>query len=316
MVNISLYNNNCFDQLDLLINDGVIVDSILIDLPYGQTSQSWDVVIPFDEMWNKIKKILKPKGNVCIFGSEPFASLLRTSNLEWYKYDWVWEKNNAGNFQLVNYQPLKIHETISVFYNDTPNMEFADIMKYHMERLNLKQIDISKLQLSKNGNLTGWVTNKLNGSQLPTEQQWEKICNLFQIENKYNEILSTVKYPTYNLKLDDTFLRLSNKNKGGSLGHMSSENKRDTYIQNKTGYPKSILKFDREVKYHPTQKPLKLMEFLVKTYTNENDIVLDFVMGSGTTGVACKKLNRNFIGVEDDFNYFRIAQNRIETTQI
>jgi len=308
---ISLYNKDCLEQMDLLIHDGVIVDSILVDLPYGSTSQVWDVIIPFDDMWKRIRQILKPKGVVCIFGSEPFASLLRYSNLEWFKYDWIWEKNNAGNFQLVNYQPLKIHEIICVFYNDTPNMEFADIMKYHMERLNLKQIDISRLELSRNGGLTGWVTNKLNGSQLPTEQQWKKICNLFQIENEYHKILSNVKSVTYNLKLDNTHLRLSNKNKGGTLGHMSSESKRDTYIQNKTGYPKSILKFDREVKFHPTQKPLKLMEFLVKTYTNENDTVLDFCMGSGTTGIACKKLNRNFIGIENNFNYFRIAENRI-----
>ena len=308
---MKIYHNDCLNQMDLLIEEGVIVDAIITDLPYGSTSQYWDIIIPFDKMWDRIKKLIKPKGVVCLFGSEPFSSLLRCSNLDWFKYDWIWEKNNAGNFQLVNYQPLKIHEIVSVFYNETPNMQFADIMKSNMKRLNLKQIDISKLELSRTGGLTGWVTNKLNGSQLPTKNQWSKICGLFGIEDKYEEILSTVTYPTYNLDLDDTSILLSNKGKGGSLGHLSSEKKRSEYIQNKTGYPKSIIKFDRETGLHPTQKPVSLMDFLVKTYTNENDVVLDFCMGSGTTGMACKNLNRKFIGIEKKYDYFSIAKNRL-----
>jgi len=104
------------------------IDFICCDLPYGTTACTWDTVIPFDKLWEQYKRIIKDKGVIVLFGSEPFSSLLRTSNLSWYKYDWIWEKNNAGNFQLVNYQPLKIHETISVFFNETPDMEFADIM--------------------------------------------------------------------------------------------------------------------------------------------------------------------------------------------
>jgi DNA modification methylase len=185
-----------------------------------------------------------------------------------------------------------------------------------MKRLNLKQIDISKLELSRTGGITGWVTNKLNGSQLPTEQQWTKICNLFGIENKYDEILSSVKKITYNLDLDNTNLIRSNKGKAGTLGHLSSENKRETYIQDKTGYPKSILKYNRENGLHPTQKPVKLIEFLVKTYSNEHETVLDNTMGSGTTGVACINLNRNFIGIENNKKYFDIAQNRCKIDYI
>ncbi len=308
---MELYNTDCLEIMDNLIGVGCQVDCVICDLPYGSTSQSWDIIIPFDEMWDKIKRILKPKGVVCLFGSEPFSSLLRCSNLDWFKYDWIWEKNNAGNFQLVNHQPLKIHEIVSVFYNETPNMQFTDVMKFHMNRLNLKQIDISRLELSKNGGLTGWVTNKLNGSQLPTSQQWSKICELFDIENRYEEILSNVEYVTYNMDLDSTNLILSNKNKGGTLGHLSSENKRDKYIQSKTGYPKSIIKFDRETGLHPTQKPVKLMEFLIKLYTNKNETVLDFCMGSGTTGVACQNLNRKFIGIEKENKYFCLAKDRL-----
>ena len=307
---IDLRYGDTIEQMKLIPDKSI--DFICCDLPYGTTACVWDIIIPFDKLWEQYKRIIKDKGVIVLFGSEPFSSLLRTSNLDWYKYDWIWEKNNAGNFQLVNYQPLKIHETISVFYNETPNMEFANIMVENMKRLNLKQIDVSKLELSKTGGMTGWVTNKMNGSQLPTEQQWDKICNLFGIENKYDEILSTVKKITYNLELDETELILSNKGKAGTLGHLSSESKRETYIQDKTGYPKSILKYSRENGLHPTQKPIPLMEFLIKTYSNENETVLDNTMGSGTTAIACINLNRNFIGIELEEKYFKIAEERIK----
>ena len=307
----TLVNADCFDVFPFIEDKSI--DAIICDLPYGTTACAWDIVIPFNQLWEQYKRIIKDKGVIVLFGSEPFSSLLRTSNLNWYKYDWIWEKNNAGNFQLVNYQPLKIHETISVFYNETPNMEFADIMIENMKRLNLKQIDVSKLELSRTGGMTGWVTNKMNGSQLPTEQQWTKMCDLFGIENKYNEILSTVKKITYNLELDDTELILSNKGKAGTLGHLSSESKRETYIQDKTGYPKSILRYNRENGLHPTQKPIPLMEFLVKTYTNENDIVLDNACGSGTLNLACLKLNRQSIGIEKEKEYYDVAVRRLSS---
>ena len=306
---IDLRYGDTIEQMKLIPDKSI--DFICCDLPYGTTACVWDIIIPFDKLWEQYRRIIKEKGVIVLFGSEPFSSLLRTSNLDWYKYDWIWEKNNAGNFQLVNHQPLKIHETISVFYNETPNMEFADIMIKNMKRLNLKQIDVSKLELSRTGGMTGWVTNKMNGSQLPTKQQWTKICDLFGIENKYNEILSTVKKVTYNLYLDDTELILSNKGKAGTLGYLSSESKRETYIQDKTGYPKSILRYNRENGLHPTQKPIPLMEFLIKTYSNENEIVLDNTMGSGTTGLACLKTNRQFIGIEKEKQYYDVAVRRL-----
>ncbi len=305
----TLFWADCFDVFPSIPDKSI--DAIIADLPYGTTACKWDSVLSLDKLWDEYKRIIKDKGVIVLFGSEPFSSLLRTSNLEWFKYDWIWEKNNAGNFQLVNYQPLKVHETISVFYNETPNMEFANIMVENMKRLNLKQIDVSKLELSRTGGMTGWVTNKMNGSQLPTEQQWSKICNLFGIKNEYNKILSTVKKITYNLELDDTELILSNKGKAGTLGHLSSESKRETYIQDKTGYPKSILKYNRENGLHPTQKPVELMEYLIKTYTNENEIVLDNTMGSGTTGLACLKTNRQFIGIEKEKQYYDVAVRRL-----
>jgi len=308
-----IYLGNCLELMPEIETGSI--DMILCDLPYGTTACKWDTIIPFEPLWEQYKRIIKPNGAIVLFGSEPFSSALRMSNIKNYKYDWIWEKNNAGNFQLVNYQPLKIHETLSVFYNETPNMEFANIIIENMKRLNLKQIDVSKLELSRTGGMTGWVTNKMNGSQLPTEQQWIKICGLFDIENKYDKILSTVKKVTYNLELDETELILSNKGKAGGLGHLSSEKKREFYIQDKTGYPKSILRYSRENGLHPTQKPVLLMEYLIKTYTNEGELVLDNCIGSGTTAIACLNTKRNFIGMEQEQKYFEIANKRIADLQ-
>ena len=108
-----LVHADCFDVFPYIADKSV--DMICCDLPYGTTACAWDVIIPFDKLWNEYKRIIKDKGVIVLFGSEPFSSLLRTSNLDWYKYDWIWEKNNSGNFQLVNYQPLKIHEDVVVF---------------------------------------------------------------------------------------------------------------------------------------------------------------------------------------------------------
>lgn len=311
MPQIDLYNGDCLDVMQQLINRGIKVDAIITDLPYGTTACKWDTVIPFDKMWECLKGIRKNGAVIALFGSEPFSSLLRCSNLEEFKYDWVWEKNNASNFQLVKKHPLKIHETVSIFYNLPKEqcMIFANIMKYHMKRLNLSIKDIQKLQPSKNGKMTGWVSNKLNGIQLPTKEQWSKICNLFDINDNYEELLQKVDNITYNVETTPCNISISNKNKGGNLNHISV--KTDTYTQYATNYPKSILKYNREVGLHPTQKPVALLEYLVKTYTNEGDTVLDFTMGSGTTGVACKSLNRNFIGIEKNENYFKIAEDRI-----
>ena len=240
---IELYNGDCLEVMDGLIEQGVIVDAIICDPPYGTTACKWDTIIPFKPMWERLNKLIKPNGAIVLFGSEPFSSALRMSNIKDYKYDWIWQKNNAGNFQIVKYQPLKKHEIISVFSKKSHN--------YYPQGL--------------------------------------KECNKVQ----------------------------SNKGKAGKLGHLGSEKLRKEYRQTKTGYPNSNLFFSRPPKpIYPTQKPVPLMEYLIKTYTNEGEIVLDFTMGSGTTMVACKNTNRKGIGIELDKTIFGTANNRINTTEV
>ena len=194
----------------------------------GTTACKWDSVIPFEPMWERLNKLIKPNGAIVLFGSEPFSSALRMSNIKNYKYDWIWEKEQGSNFMQAKKQPLKSHEIISIFYKSQP--------------LYIPQmIDVGIA--------------------------WKK---------------------------SDT-----GKN---TIGHLNKKEKRLDKSSNGTlRYPKSILRFIRiRNGLHQTQKPVALMEYLVKTYTNENETVLDFTSGSGTTAVACGNTNRRWICIEKD----------------
>ena len=234
---IELYQGDCLEVMDKLIEKGVKVDAIITDPPYGTTACKWDSVIPFEPMWEQINRVIKPNGAVVLFGSEPFSSYLRMSNIKEFKYDWIWKKEKGLGFLNAKKMPLRDTELISVFYKKQPT--------YNPQ---------------------------------------------FTKGNPYK----TTNSP--------------NKQKGTNNDYKSIET-----INDGKRYPLTTLEFTRVRKTsHPTQKPTLLMEYLIKTYTNEGDTVLDFTMGSGTTGVACKNLNRNFIGIELDEKYYNIAKERID----
>ena len=239
---------DCLDVLPKISDKSV--DIVLTDPPYGTTQCKWDSVIPFEPMWKELKRIIKDNGCIALFGSEPFSSYLRTSNIEWFKYDWIWQKDNGTGFANAKKQPLRKYENISIFYNK--------------RSIYNPQMRIGKPYKIKSGK-----------------------------RNKGTETLSGKKLQKNNKSNIASYYRLENHNNG-------------------TRYPINIIDFKRERGLHPTQKPVALLEYLIKTYTNENDTVLDFTMGSGSTGVAAKNLNRKFIGIEKDQNYFNIAKDRIE----
>lgn len=224
------------------------IDMILCDLPYGTSACKWDTVIPVDRLFSEYERIIRDCGAIVLFGSEPFSSYVRYSNLALYKYDWVWEKPSGANFLNFKYQPAKVHENIMVFGKMATSY-------------------------SKKGNM---IYNPQMEEGTPYKQ-WSGS----QRESHNN---STVRSP---------IKKVITENDG-------------------TRFPRSIQRFalDKD-KFHPTQKPIALLEYLVKTYTNEGDTVLDNCMGSGSTGVACKNTNRNFIGIELDENYFNIAKERL-----
>ena len=243
---INLMKGDCLELMKT-IPDGS-VDMILTDPPYGTTACKWDSVIDFDLMWAELKRIIKPNGAIVLFGSEPFSSALRMSNIKQYKYDWVWEKSRPVGIFNAKLKPLRTHELISVF---------SDGMTANGSDRNMRYYPV--------GVCNGGV--KTNNPKKGIE---------------------------YSIK-----------------GYRESLPK--SHITHGSNYPRDVLKFSSESKtVHPTQKPVALLEYLIKTYTNESEMVLDFTMGSGSTGVAAKNLNRSFIGIELDENYFRIAKERIE----
>ena len=214
------------------------VDMILCDPPYGTTACKWDSVIPFEPMWEQLNRIIKPNGAICLFGSEPFSSALRMSNINNFKYDWIWDKRIPSGMSYARFQPMRQTENISVFCNG-----------------------------------------------------------------------KTVYNPQM-VKRDKPI-------KGGGMSKGETTNNQHLIALHKTydyKNPTNLIVFDkiRKGSLHPTQKPVDLLEYLIRTYTNEGETVLDCTMGSGSTGVACVNTGRNFIGIELDEGYFNIAKKRIE----
>ena len=238
---VQLKQGNCLDLLKEIPDSSI--DMILCDLPYGTTNCKWDVVIPFEPLWKQYNRVIKHNGAIVLFGSEPFSSLLVTSNLKAYKHDWVWQKNAGSNFGCVKYQPMREHENVLVFCNG--KLPYYPIMQ---ERA----------------------------------------------ESGKARVKTPVKYSTKTEVYHDTL-------------HNEIVSERPSLR-----YPSSIQKFNRERGLHPTQKPVALLEYLIRTYTVPGEVVLDNCMGSGSTGVACANTGRRFVGMELDEAYFEIAQKRIQ----
>jgi site-specific DNA-methyltransferase (adenine-specific) len=234
----------CGDCLELMQNlEDKSIDLILCDLPYGKTSCKWDNLIRFDLLWEQYKRIIKDNGCICLFGTEPFSSYLRLSNIDWYKYDLYWVKEKPTNFLQLKKRFGKVTENICVFYN--------------------KQCTYNPQKFKVN----------------------YRVINKPKIKNNSSEVAAK---GFKNIK---------------------------PYKDDGTRYPTDILKFNREklgTTVHEAQKPVALLEYLIKSYTNEGDTVLDNCMGSGSTGVACINSNRDFIGIEINEDYFNIAKTRCE----
>jgi len=247
------------------------IDMVLCDLPYGTTPLQWDKVIPSKQLWEQYKRLVKPNGAIVLFGSQPFTSMLISSNITNFKHEIIWEKQRASNFMQVHVAPLKYHENIIVFGQSKNKLDTYNPQKYPVIELN-EIMEYSKSEMND------FMVNK-------HYDQFGKIDRRKTIKDggMSTEFASGGKYRSRN---KDTGLR----------------------------YPKSVIKFNKNLNHnvHPTQKPVPLLEYLIKTYSNESETVLDNTMGSGSTGVACVNTNRDFIGIELDENYFNIAKSRIE----
>ena len=245
-----VYNEDCLIGMEKIKDKSI--DMILCDLPYGTTECKWDSIIPLDKLWKQYERIIKDDGAIVLTATQPFASLLVSSNLKMFKYDWIWEKDQGANFINVNNEPLKKHESILVFSKGT-------IANKSLRRMNYNPQGLIPCEIKK--------TN------------------------------------------------VNKRKKDGFIG--KRKNFQGEYKQKFKNYPSSILNYKRDRGLHPTQKPVELFKYLIRTYTNKDDIVLDNCMGSGTTAVACIKSERNFIGFENDttHGYYNIILERIEECQ-
>lgn len=220
------------------------IDMILCDLPYGTTDCKWDIVLPFEDLWHQYKRIIKENKSIVLFGKQPFSSFLVLSNLNWFKYEIIWNKKVGTDFAQANNKPINIHEEIFVFSSGRVpyNRIDDDGYKPYSDKRTIKQ------------------SSQLGARGLVTRTPFK---------DKTTRTPTTIR----------TYFPDNRKGKGSSL--------------------------------HPAQKPLDLMLWLVKSYSNENEIVLDNCIGSGTTAIACINTNRRFIGIEKEEEYVKISKDRI-----
>jgi site-specific DNA-methyltransferase (adenine-specific) len=243
MIKMDLRHGDCLEVMKDIPDKSI--DMILCDLPYGTTACYWDTIIPFEPLWQHYERLIKDFGAIVLFASQPFTSKLILSNIELFKYQWVWKKSKGCNFVHAKNMPIKTHEDICVF--------------------------------SK-------------GKTIHASQSSQRMPYNVKIHKHQKNCVS------YND--EHGFTRPSHK---------------DDYVQEYTNYPTSMLEFDNSNQrgLHPTQKPTQLLEYLIKTYTEEGETILDNCMGSGSTGVACRMTNRNFIGIEQEQKYFDLAKKRL-----
>jgi DNA modification methylase len=231
------------DCLEVMKNiSGESIDMILCDLPYEQTKNKWDIMIPFKPLWEQYNRIIKNNGAIVLFGNGIFTAHLIRSNMRMWRYNLIWKKTTPTGHLNAKRMPMRIHEDIIVFYKKLPT--------YSPQKTTGHKRKVSKA------------------------------------EHKINCVETT------------------NYGKHGLTSYDSTER-----------YPTSVLEFatdKQKLALHPTQKPVALCEYLIKTYTNEGDLVLDNCMGSGSTIIAAINTNRKYIGIEKDENYYNIAKDRIE----
>lgn len=239
-----IIQGNCLEVMKEIPDKSV--DMILADLPYGTTACKWDTIIPFEPLWEQYKRIIKDNGAIVLTASQPFTSALVMSNPDWFRHEWIWEKERGANFLQGNKQPLKVHENVVVFGKMCP-------LYYPQKTINPNKQSIP---------------NRINNT--PKRIEAGLSVKSFKSSDKYDKLMLL---------------------------------------------PRSIQRFVRDIPkggtLHPTQKPVALFEYLIKTYTNEGDIVLDNVAGSGTTGVACQNTNRNYILIEKEPEYIDIINKRL-----
>ena len=297
-----LYNGDCLEVMDKLISEGVKIDLILCDPPYGNmknakldgwknSTTEWDISIPPHEIFNRAEKLLRENGTLILFSQEPYTSKLRTNTIQNlpFCYPMIWEKDHFANALISKKAPVSYFEDINIFTKKYDTEMTHPLRKYSKqvnEYIGMSLKDINRiLGHRKAEHFFYWNSTQF---KIPTKNTYNELINVFKINNmdgfiSYNDMININK-------------------KYSKVFNLYGDNKKSNILKYKKDYGK----------FHPTQKPVKLLIDILKTYSNKNDLVLDFTMGSGSTGVACVNTNRKFIGIELNNNYFDIASKRIE----
>ena len=279
-----IYNEDCLVGMRDIPDKSI--DAIICDLPYGvlnrqNKSAQWDNIIPIEPLWEQYERVIKNNGAIVLFAQGMFTAQLMMSNPKMWRYNLIWDKiNRSTGFLNANRCPLRIHEDIVVFYKSQPtyNPQFTFGQVNHKRgggREWYKQ--------NKSGGVYGLMTN---GGKKKEEEMTSQEKDEMGVSGARNRCYG-------NFAVTET--KITNEK-----------------------YPTSIISVDKEHDgnyHHPTQKPVNLIRWLVRTYTNEGDLVLDNCIGSGTTAIACIKEKRHFIGYEITKEYFDIAQERIKQEQ-
>jgi site-specific DNA-methyltransferase (adenine-specific) len=290
MKTTKLINGEAIAELQKLDNESI--DHIIVDLPYGVTSNKWDAVIPFEDMWAEFNRVIKHGGNIVLFAIQPFASMLITSNIKNYKYELIWQKSNPSGQLLTGSRPLRKHENILIFQK---NKNKGII--YNPQKTTGHNPTNVPLVTKKSEKDSNWGEH-MNGREAYSEQ--------FKAENKLG-----IKHPT--TIIDETALAGKKPDYSDRCYGQQWTYGKDIPHRKDDGtrHPTTIVEFKnprRKLKgavvNHPTKKPVDLMQYLVRQYSNEGDTILDCCMGGGSTGVACVRENRNFIGIELNEEYF------------
>jgi len=329
---INLYKGDCLIESDKIESGSV--DLILTDLPYGTTACIWDEIIPFEPMWEMFYRLLRPNGFIVLTASQPFTTKLIASNIDNFSHQWIWQKEQGSNPLLANKMPMKNFEDVLIFSNEPTK---HDTKGQHPQRLYFKKVlDFIGLKKKKIINNIGQCADhcfRVDSTQygLCTNNTYNKLIDIYGI----NKMEGFTEWEVLNIenkefraelirKFDEKNPRVYNPQMtegkeyvsgGGYIKHLD-QFKKGGNVSNKR-YPTSIIEFatGKSKSVHPTQKPTALLEYLIKTYTNKGMTVFDATMGSGSTGVACKNTNRDFIGIEMNEEYFKIAEQRIKENE-
>ncbi len=279
-----LFHGDCLEEMKQL--DDNSVDFIFCDLPYGQTSCKWDIKIDMVKFWNEIMRIKKVHTPIFMTTTTKYGVELITSAPKKcpFRYDLVWVKSAPAGFLSAKKMPMRKHEMVYVFY----------------EKLPLYDLSSHKHKFIKSGDKG--VIDNIYG-------------NVTRVDGKkgqYNPPLpvSVVKEPENNNK-EEKYIKDTDKKYKTCYGEVNIPKHPDSGARYEPALPNSMLEIKSTRGKHSTEKPVALIEWLLKYYSKEGDVVLDPTMGSGSTGIACKNMNRNFIGIEMNDEYYELCCNRL-----